>query len=58
MFCQPIDRAGTTTRLVIGLRIALFLQRMLFRLAYAGDMLISLTLKRSLLARLLLLVSF
>jgi hypothetical protein len=58
MFCQLIDHARTTTRLVIRLRIALFLRRMLFRLVYVGDMLISLLLKRSLLARLLLLISF
>jgi hypothetical protein len=58
MFHQPTDHAGTATRLVIGLRIALFLRRMLFRTTCARDMLISPLLKRSPLARLSLLVSF
>jgi hypothetical protein len=58
MFHQPTDRAGTATRLVIGLRISLFLRRMLFRTTCVEDMLISPLLKRSPLARLSLLVSF
>jgi len=58
MLCQPTDHAGTATRLVIGPSIALFLRRMLFRATYTRDMLISPLLKRSLLARLSLLVSF
>jgi hypothetical protein len=41
MLHQPTYRAGTTTRLVIGPKIAHFLQRMLFRATCVGDMLTS-----------------
>jgi hypothetical protein len=58
MFHRATSRVGTVTCPVIGPENALFLRRKLFKAMYIGDMLTSPLLKRSLLERWSLPVSF